>query len=537
MTSIPDAPTVVPSGAPPATPIDATQVFYDGSYAQDPVSHDFNANPGCGGEPELWAGLLTFTPDLEPKPDWAQTWEVAADGTTWTFHLRPDNRGWSNGDQLTAADFVWSWQRKLLPATAASDAAVLFPIQGAAAIHAGTASRSTLGASALDDWTLQARLTAPSAAFLDMVSTLATVPAHRPSVERYGASWTEAGRCVSNGPFQLDGWERGTLLQFSPNPGYWDAGGLTLTQVQAPITPADRALIQYRLDRLDQIGVIGSDLPGLQADPTLGPQLRQTVGNGTWALFPQTTVRPFDDVRVRRAAAHAVDRHRLVEIVSGRALPATSLLPPGFPAHVGTPDVAGLQSFDVGAALDALKDTPFSGGGNWPPVTLLMRQEDPDSELLGRDVAAQLEENLGMSVSVTALDPAAFDAALRQRRAGLIWLRSWYATPDPADAYGRLFSGVDTAGPTTWRSADLDALLAGALGEVDLRRRLARYAQGEHLLQQEVAYVPAVYPVSWYLVKPWVTGTPVDQAGWPLLADRVYTRRRMPLRIVGRPLS
>lgn len=528
---------VTATPAPLATPVDATQIFVDGTFTADPVSHDFNANPNCGGEPELWAGLLTFTAGLEPTPDWAQTWEVSGDGLTWTFNLRPGNHGWSNGDPVTAADFVWSWQRKLEPATGASDAGVLYAIRNAAAVHAGTARPAALGVSAVDQWTLQVQLTSPAPGFLATVASLATVPAHRASVERFGARWTDAGNCVSNGPFQLDSWEHGVRFQLSVNGSYWGAGNVTLSGVDVPITPAESALLEYRLNRVDQVGVLGTDIAGLQADPTLGPQLQRTIGNGSWALYPNAAVPPFDDPRVRLAVAHAVDRRRLVDLVSGRAVAATSLLPPSFPAHVDDPTVTALQTFDVTAALDALSGTRYAGGTGWPDVTLVVRHEDPDSDLLGRDVGTQLAENLGMPVTTLVLDTAAFDAALSRRSAGLVWERTWFTTPDPASAYGSLFSGPIAGRPTTWQSTEFVSLLASAVGETDPAQVPARFAACERLLQTDVVYVPAAYPATWYLVQPWVGGIPVDRAGYPLLIDRVFTRRLMGLRIAGRPAS
>ncbi|MDI3339911.1 MAG: peptide ABC transporter substrate-binding protein [Sphaerobacter sp.] len=529
-------PSPTPPAATPGTPAPrGPQVFYQGGFTHDPLSHDFNANRYCGGEPELWAGLLMLTPDLEPAPDWAESWSVSADGRIWTFRLRPDNRGWSNGDPVTADDFVWSWRRKLAPETGAPDAAVLFPIAGAREVHRAGAPPDTLAARAIDTWTLEVELTTPSPHFLAIVASIAAVPAHRPSVERHGARWTEAGLCVSNGPFLLTRWDHGEAFELARNPNYWDAARIALDRCVTPIIPPGQGLAPYDDGRVDYLAVSGQELVQARQRTALAQQLGQAVEPAVWCLIPQATVPPFDDPRVREAISRAIDRERLVQITDGRARAAYCLMPPGLPGHLDDPTIVRARRFDVDAALAALEDTPFAGGQHWPALSLTMREADTDAELLAHDIVAQLRENLGLELTVAILDPDTFDQAMRTHEPALLWLRWWFAYPDPHNGYGDLFAPDEPESRIlAWADEGYRDLVEQARREPDPARRLTHYRQCEEHLLRAVAYVPVVYPVTWYLFQPWVRGIPTNRQGDWVPRGNLFTRMKAQLRIEGR---
>src|SRR5262249_12113644 len=163
----------------------------------------FNANLYVNAEPETFAGLMTFDPDGNPVPDWAEKWESNTDGSVWTFHLRPNNKGWTNGDPVTAHDFVWSFARVLDPqpvgaAVQTSYSFILYDVKSGQSFSTGTpvsregdplngkvATAEDLGLKAIDDWTFEVTLEGPSANFAQKVAYYACVPAHRASVEKY----------------------------------------------------------------------------------------------------------------------------------------------------------------------------------------------------------------------------------------------------------------------------------------------------------------------------------------------------------------
>lgn len=513
---------------------DESQLFYQGGYSQDPKSHDFNLDPHCGGEPELWAGLLQLDPNLQPLPDWAISWEVNHDATSWVFHLRPDNHGWSNGDPVTADDFVWSWQRQLGVAKNLPGGSLVELIKNGSQIAAGKLPASKLGAVALDPWTLQVQAEGPTAWFLQIVASISMVPAHRASVEHWGNDWTEAGRCVSNGPFRLTSWDHDSQFTMVRSQNYWAAAEIVLTDCVTPIIPANQGLNPYFVDQVDDTPVAGSDLTAIRQDDTLDEQLYSQVDTAIWMLLPQVSVPPFNDVRIRRAISHAIDQSQIVQVMEGRAAGATSLLPIGFPGHIDDPSVASIQAFDVNAAFAALQGTPYAGATGWPELTLTMMESDPDATTIAQNVIAQLGQNLGLKLKLNALPAAAFAKAVQQRTLGLIWYRYWFNDSSPDDAYGPLFSAGSPSRILAWSNPDFDAALQRARSQTDLGQRQAIFLQAEKILQQAVAYIPVVYPVSYYLFQPWVRNLPTSQAGNLVTNDGLFSRLKSRISIQGR---
>src|SRR5262245_51466030 len=191
-----------------------------GYFDRDPSSHDFGKDSYGGGHLALFAGLLQFDVDFVPIPDVAMKVESNGDGSVWRFSLRRDAR-WSNGVPCTAHDFVWSWQRVLNPATAASYATFFYDIRNAEAFNKGRiVDPQQLGLRARDAYTLEVTLEGPRAYFPVLTAFYVAFPAYRPAVEQYGDTWTEPGHIVSNGPFRLESWTHGQQLVLAKNPHY-----------------------------------------------------------------------------------------------------------------------------------------------------------------------------------------------------------------------------------------------------------------------------------------------------------------------------
>ena len=244
------------------------QIFYHTGIYTDPTSFDWNANLYCNAEEETFASVLQFNENLEAVADWAETFEPNADASVWTFHIRPDNKGWSDGTPVTAGDFVYSWRRQLDPETKAAYAGFLFDIKYAEQFNTGATvddandplngkvpTGDDLGAKALDDWTLEVTMAGPRAYFPQVVAYTAAVPAPKWKVEELGDKWAlnENGEpIVSNGPFKVDEWNKGQSIKMSKNEGYWDAENIKLTNVIDPIYPAANEVLLYEAGSGDQ---------------------------------------------------------------------------------------------------------------------------------------------------------------------------------------------------------------------------------------------------------------------------------------------
>ena len=541
-----------PAAAATASARQATgdQTFYHFNLQEDPVSFDWNLNLYTQAEEETFAGLLTFDSDLNAIPDWAERFEPNADASVWTFYLRQDNKGWTNGDPVTAEDFVWSFTRQLDPANAAAYAGFLFDIKNAEAFNTGTGvdgkalTGADLGLKAIDQWTLEVTMEGPRAYFPQVVAYLAAFPSHRPSVEQHGAEKWASGEVplVSNGPFKLDRWEHDVVVELSKNEGYWNAEAIQLTKVYDPIVASDTAVQVYERGegtlQLDWVQVGAADLPRYQQDPALATQLKQYVYPGIWMLVPSNGRPPFDKIEVRRALSHAVDRTRLAELTQGLAIEAYGMVPIGVYGYFEDPAINDLQKFDPQLAMDALKGTEFEGGQGWPEITMHMRgsEEHLNAELMANDIVSQLKEHLNMNLKIQVWPEASWRPELFKNEFDLVWIRWWYDYPDPNNGYGDMFYSRKSSGKRqAWSNAEFDDLVNAGKGEPDLEKRLEIYKQAERIIQDDVGYIPVVYRVDQYAFKPWVRGVPTNRQGFVVPDGNIYVRMLTEVSIDGRP--
>ncbi len=355
-----------------------------GWFQNDPASHDFNKDLYCSGVPALFAGLMVFNADFVSVPWMASKVEGNKDGSVWTFTIRKDSR-WSDNSPVSARDFEWSWKRQLDPASAAPYASFLYDIKNGEAFNKKQLTdASQVGVRAKDDWTLEVTLEGPRGYFPVLASYLAALPAHRGAVEKFGDKWTEAGNIVSNGPFTLEAWEHNKQIVLKKNPHYFGAKDVHLTRVVIPIVPVASGSLPYENNELDMTALQSGDLKRLQSDPRMGKDVFRYPFPGTWYLLPQVTKPPFDNLKVRKAVAHAIDRENVVKVSQGFAIPAWSMIPPGFPGAIDDAGIKAIQRYDKKAALDALKGTPYEGGKNWPKITLTHARRGPGLEAAGR---------------------------------------------------------------------------------------------------------------------------------------------------------
>ncbi len=514
------------------------QVIRDWGVNNDPSSHDFNADLYCNGVPQLWSGLMTYDQDFAIAPDWAESWEPNDDGTMWTFNLRPDNTGFSNGDPVTAETFVYSCQRLLTPATAAPYASLLYDIVNAQEINLEDADPTTLGVRAVDDWTLEVDMVGPRGVFPSIVAYLAAVPCHPPSVEANPDTWTdpnEVDEVVSNGPFKLISWEHDASCEVVKNENHWNAENLQLERIIWPIIPVEQGMLPYEAGDRDWDIVPGPDLTRVNADATLSQEVVRYVYPGVWFLLPQVTVAPFDQLEVRTAVSHAIDRNEVVEVTNGQGQPMTSMMPPGLFGYFDDEEITSIQPFDVDLAMAALEGTEFEGGQNWPEIVMTLRQEAHNSQIMAENMAAQLLENLGMDVQINVMEPNAFRDALWATELQLVFIRWWYDYPDPNNGYFDMFySQRETGKRQAWSNAEFDDLAIQGKEETDPEARLEIYRQAERIIQEDRGYIPINYRVSYYLFKPWVKGLPVNRQGSVVPNGNIYLRMLDSVYIEGR---
>src|SRR5919108_1320085 len=302
-----------------------------GWWQNDPSSHDFNKDLYCTGVPALWAGLMKFNADFQPVPYVAEKISSNAEGSVWTFNIRKDSK-WSDGTPCTAKDFEWSWKRQMDPASKNPYSSYFYDIKGAEAFNKSKVpDASQVGVRAKDDWTLEVTLEGPRGYFPVLSAYIAAYPAHRPRVEKHGDKWTEAGNMVVNGPFTLETWDHNKVMVLRKNKHFLDAKDVTLDKVTIPIVPIQSGALPYENNELDLTPLQTGDLKRLRDAAATKSQVFRYPFPGTWYLIPQVTKPPFDNVKVRRALGHAIDRENVVKVSQGFAIPAHAMIPPGFP--------------------------------------------------------------------------------------------------------------------------------------------------------------------------------------------------------------
>jgi oligopeptide transport system substrate-binding protein len=461
---------------------------------------------------DLMEGLTTEAPDASPMPGGATDWQTSPDGLVWTFHLRRNAR-WSDGVPVTAVDYVYGLQRVLDPKVASIYAYLVYVIKGGQAISDGKAALDTLGARALDPYTLQLTLEHPAPYLPELLKHQSFYPAPKHAVEKYGDGWVAPGRYVSNGPYKLVSWSLGDHIQLAKNPMFHDAAQVCMDRVDYFATPDDIAA-ERRVQRgeLDATRSFQSNRIGRLR--TVMPTYVHTHTALATAYLSLNThdVKAFRDLRVRRALDEAIDR----DFITGKLLRAGQV-----PAYAFVPP--GTANYAYGARM-AWADRPFTArqaeakallaeAGFTPAHPLKLEiKTTTNSETILLTQAIQADwRAVGVEVSIVQNDgPIAFAAyANRDFQVGFM---SWYADfNDPMTFLGLFKSDTGAQNYGDYRNPAYDALLVRADHQPDAVRRGQILARAEQTLLSDEGVLPVYYVVARALVNPRISGW-VDNA-------------------------
>ncbi len=499
-------------------------------YGVEPSSHDFNKDLYCGGESELFAGLTRFDTNYKPAPYVAERWETKAKGQIYVFYLHKGVR-WTNGDPVTAHDFEWSYKRQLDPATNSSYAAFLFDILNGQAFNTKRSgvTRDQVGVKALDDYTLQITLEGPRGYFPTIMAYIAALPAHRPSVDKYGDKWTEAATIVTNGPWKMTAWDHNRRMVFERNDAFTLRPKARLRKRIAPIIATESQLPTYEAGEIDRALVPLAELKRLRSDPRLSKELHIFSLTGTFYLAPAYTQPPFDNRGVRRALSHAIDRDAIVKsVLQGVGQPAYTFVPPDAPGYLDPKKYAWLgelTAYNPKLAMDQLQGTSYAGGKNWPKVTLTFRRD----ELAGvpaqvaQAIQAMIKENLNLSIELEGLEGRVFRGRMFEHKIQLNYVRWYMDYPDPNNNLFQVWYSSRTGGSRhEYKDAEFDKLVDQARGAPTWEARMALYAQAERRMLEDGAAVYVYYPFGARMYKPWVQGLPKNSAGLPVEDWNIY---------------
>jgi ABC-type oligopeptide transport system substrate-binding subunit/predicted Ser/Thr protein kinase/predicted ATPase len=460
---------------------------------------------------QLFSGLVELAPDLSVLPNVARAWEVLDDGCTYRFHLRDDVQ-WTDGHPVTAADFEYSWRRTLDPSTHSVAAKYLFDIRGAQRFNQASGPAEAVGIRAAGDHVLVVELERPASYFLQLLRVASMLPVPRHTIEAFGPGWTDPDKIVTNGPFKLASRDEDRIVMVR-NPAYHGRSEGNAVEIEVALIQEKSALLRrdnagliqrYEQRQLDVLDL--GDLP-----PQEQERSRQTFADeyltspllDVLYLVFDASRPPFDDVRVRRAFAHALDREALAEVaMRGFCAPATGgMLPPGLVGHL--PEIA--PKYDPAAARRWLAEAGYGDVSRFPEVECLCPSHWTFWPA-AQDVKTQWLEELGVSVEWQSMGWGSFLARLEQKRPNL-WLGGWTADyPDP-DSFLRL--GALHEFRQAWENAEYVELVEGARQTQVHSERMRLYAATQRLLAEEIPLLPLVYPRGHLLLKPWVVEYPL----------------------------
>jgi ABC-type oligopeptide transport system substrate-binding subunit len=493
-------------------PTDSAEPAAPGTVLRFAVEEPLTLDPGMMADDissfiaaQLFEGLVEVDLDYNVLPAAAARWDVADAGRRYVFRLREGLR-WSDGAPLTAGDFEYAWKRNLTPTSRSPMAHLLYVIENARAFGEREIDRpETVGVSALDDLTLQVRLQRPTAYLPHLLAHPVAYPLPRWAVQGYREARTEPDDFVSNGAYQLEEWLRGERIVLRKNPAYQGRFPGNAERVVCPVfTDFGPVLEAYAADDLDGISMVSPD-PGTVARVRTahGRELVLAPQASTFYLVFRTDLAPFDDVRVRQAFVHAVDREALVrEISEDDYLPATGgFVPPAMPGHSTG---IGL-TYDPDHARDLLDLAGYPGGQSFPQVAWVHFGGSADEPIVAY-LREAWHKNLGLDLQAQSLEWGAFMERLNSDPAHLTLL-GWSADyPDP-DAFLRvLFHSTEGTNNPRWHSSCFDSLVEEAARATDQARRMELYREADRVLVAEEAVVmPLGYRAAHILVKPWVT--------------------------------
>jgi len=468
----------------------------------DPITLDpalAGDNVSAGYIVEIFGGLVTLDKQLQIAPDIAQSWDVSADGTVYTFHLRQDVSFHGTSRVVTADDFKYSLERAANPDTGSTVAeSYLGDIVGAEDMIHGNATEIS-GIKVVDDFTLQITIDQAKPYFLAKLTYPTAFVVDRTQVEADKRNWSMKPR--GTGPYMLKQWTLGEEIVLQANDKY-HLGAPAVQEVDFLLSGGSQ-LTMYQNNEIDVSGVGINDISRVTdpSDPLHADYVTADEFSISYLGF-NIGKPPFDDPNVRQAFGLAVDRERIAEVVLMSLLPvAHSLMPPGLPGY--NPN-ATVPAYDPNKAKQLLAASKYGGAGGLPDITIT---EVGTGATAGLDTQAMIEmwkDNLGVDVKIQQTDQATFYQDLDKGQYQMYtsgWIMDY---PDPEDVLDILFYSTSRQNSSHYSNPQVDGLLVQARTEPDTNKRMALYQQVEQIILGDAPWIPLYYGRDHAVVKSYV---------------------------------
>ncbi len=474
---------------------------------------------------DLLEGLVNQDSEGNTIPGVALSWETT-DNKLFTFHLRKDAK-WSNGDPVTAEDFVYSFKRVVDPATASPYSWYLemTNMVNAKEIIEGTADKETLGVKAIDPYTLQVTLTTAVPYFVKMMGHTTVKPVHKASIEKFGDKWTKPENFVGNGAFTIDNWVVNERIELVPNPNYWDNAHTVLTKVTfLPIENQVAEMNRFLSGEID----ITYELPN-EHYKRLAKDHAESVsipGNLCSYYYGFNNAKaPFDDVRVRKALSYAIDRNVITKFLLGQGQKPAYFLTPEIVAgfHPQIPAYGKLtQKQRVQEAKDLLSEAGFNKQN--PLKFTLLYNTSENHKKIAAAIQSMWKKSLGVDVQ---LENQEWKTYLDTRRQGDfdVTRAGWCGDYNEASSFLSLMQSNNSSNDPKYNSAEYDQIMNKALLSTNDKERNALYAEAEVVLAKDMPIAPIYQYVKARLVNPHVGGFPTNNAEDKIFSKDLYIKQ------------
>ncbi len=475
--------------------------------------------PGGTVDRDLFEGLVTQDSNGNIIPGQAESWTISNSNKLYTFKIR-DTAKWSNGDPVTAHDFVYAFRRAVDPKTASRYAWYLeIPaITNVSAIIKGKKPVDTLGVKALNDKTFQVTLEKPVPYFIKMLAHTTMYPVPRKVIEKHGDDWTKPGNMVSNGAYSLKEWTVNERIVLKRNPYYWDNKETIINEVTyLPITSGNAELNRYKAGEVDMTSIIPLE-HYKSLKKSIPDQIKTTPYLGTYYYEFNTKKPPFDDARVRKALSYAINREAITKYVIGQGqIPAFTMTPNAVSGFT-PPDLAysHLSQNELNAkAKKLLKEAGYSKSN---PLKVHLLYNTSESHKKIAIAVAQMWKPLGVQVTLEnkewktyldSKDEGDFEVA----RGG------WIGDYNEASAMLDLKTSGHGQNDGKYSNREYDATMEKSRTTSSNEERTKLYMHAEEILAEDMPLAPVYQYVTSRLVKPEVGGYPMNN-----VEDNIYTR-------------
>ena len=440
-------------------------------------------------------------------PGTAESWTISDDGKEYIFNLNK-NAKWSNGEPVTADDFVWSWKRIPTASLGSQYPDMLYYLEGAYEYHNGLIDNfDEVGVKALDTHTLKVNLKNPTPFFIGLLSHYSTWPVHKETVLKHGdiddrnGEWTRPGNFVCNGPFQLKTWELNNKIVVEKNPHYYDASMVRLNEIH--YYPVSNVMTEDRMFRAGQLHLTSS-MPTQKCPIYIeekNPNLKIDPYMGTYFYRINTENETLSDVRVRKALAYSIDRQLLVDKVTQCGqIPAYSFTPPGSNGYQPSTEIP----YDPVLAKQLLAEAGYSSDNPFPKLEILFNTNEGHRKV-ALAIQQMWQNELGIEVELVNQD---WKVYLSREMVGdfQISRAGWIGDYEDPNTFLDLMRPNRGNNKTGWENMDFDALVEEANTINDQEKRYELLYEAEKILIDNMPIIPLYTYVRVYQLSPDVKG-------------------------------